>query len=411
MVHPLIRLPRLHQQTVPLQAPAELTRIGEERRTPIDVEAIWTDTQSLYATGLHPAIGLCIRHRGEVILDRTIGHVENAPQGPTGPVATPETLFNLFSASKLLTATVIHALAEDLKLALTDRVVDYIPAFGRHGKDGIRIRHLLHHTSGLPDMPSGVDPVAILASQEIPWAAICDLRPQSKPGTNVAYSPVTAWVLLEEIVRQVTGQDLRTVARQRLLDPLGFTHMAYGVGRADLPRVARHAFTGPPVPAPMSRIFRRTIGLDLDKAVALTNSEAFLTGILPSANVIGTGREVTRFLQLLLNEGELDGVRVLRKDTVRRAITDTTPLQLDSTFGFPIRYGLGMMKGGGRFSLFGLGTRGAFGHLGFTNVVIYADPSRSLCVSFLNTGKPMLAPGMLRWAWILQRLSMAVPRT
>ncbi len=406
----MIRRPRL-QKTIDIHEPHDLARVGDEAGSQLNFNPVWQDAVSLYQTGLHPAIGLCIRHRGQIVLDRTVGHVENAPRGLTGEVATPDTLFNLFSASKVLTAMVIHSLAEDSRLALTDRVIEYIPEFGRHGKDGVRIRHLLNHTGGIPDMPVGIDPVAILETQQIPWEAIFDLRPQSKPGRNVAYNPIVAWVILEEILRRVTGTDLRTYARQRLLEPLGFRHLCYGVAHQDVSRVAKHAFTGPPVPPVMNRIFERTIGLGVDRAVRLTNSESFLTGILPSANVIGTGREVTRFLQLLLNGGELDGVRVLRRDTVRKAVTDTTPLQFDSTFGFPMRYGLGLMMGGDRFSLFGLGTRGAFGHLGFTNVVIYADPSRELCVSFMNTGKPMLAPGMLRWYWALQRLVMVVPRS
>ena len=106
----------------------------------------------------------------------------------------------------------------------------------------------------------------------------------------------------------------------------------------------------------------------------------------------------------------MDGTRVLQTKTIQNAVTDVTPVQLDGTFGFPIRYGLGVMMGGMRFSLFGLNTRGAFGHLGFTGVVVYADPVRELAVAFLNTGKPMLAPGMVRWYWILQRLTMLVPR-
>ena len=62
------------------------------------------------------------------------------------------------------------------------------------------------------------------------------------------------------------------------------------------------------------------------------------------------------------------------------------------------------------FSLFGLNTRGAFGHLGLSNVVVYADPARDLSVAFLNTGKPIIAPGMVRWYWVLQRIALMVPR-
>ncbi len=76
-----------------------------------------------------------------------------------------------------------------------------------------------------------------------------------------------------------------------------------------------------------------------------------------------------------------------------------------------MRYGLGVMMGGTAFSLFGLNTAGAYGHLGLSNVVVYADPSRELAVAFLNTGKPMLAPGMVQWYAVLQRIANLVPRT
>ena len=76
-----------------------------------------------------------------------------------------------------------------------------------------------------------------------------------------------------------------------------------------------------------------------------------------------------------------------------------------------MRYGLGVMMGGNRFSLFGLGTRGAYGHLGLSTVVVYADPARELAVAFLNTGKPMMAPGMLQWYAVLQHLAARVPKS
>ena len=145
--------------------------------------------------------------------------------------------------------------------------------------------------------------------------------------------------------------------------------------------------------------------------IEITNEHSFLTGLHPSANIIGTARETSRFMQLLLNGGELDGVRVLEEATVQKAFTELPPIQSDGTFLFPMRYGLGMMMGNAGFSLFGLGTEGAFGHLGFSNVVVYADPHRDLAVAFLNSGKPMLAPGMLRWAWSLQRIVSSVARS
>src|SRR4051812_28409672 len=80
---------------------------GEAGLTPAGDAAMWSAVVHLYGTGLHPAVGLCVRHRGKVVLNRTIGHAHgNAPgASPDAPrvLATPRTLFNLYSASKAVT--------------------------------------------------------------------------------------------------------------------------------------------------------------------------------------------------------------------------------------------------------------------------------------------------------------------
>jgi len=387
--------------------PAEVvTRVGVEEVREPRVEPVWREVQRLYRTGLHPALALNVRHRGRVVLDRTIGHLDNAPGALPGGVVGPESLFNLFSASKIVTAALVHALVEDGVLDLDRPAAWWVPEFGRLGKDRILLRHLLNHTAGIPDMPRGLDVARALGEGRVPLDPICGLSPQSPPGERVAYHPMTSWFVLQEVMERATGVGLRPLLRQRLLDPLGFTGMDYGVDPSRLPEVALHAVTGPPAPPVMASIFQRSVGVDLDTAVELTNDPRFLTAVLPSANVIGNPREVSRFLALLLNGGTLDGRRVLAPETVRRMVGEVTPRQFDGTFGFPMRYALGVMMGGRRFSLFGLGTPGAFGHLGLSNVVVYADPARDLVVSFLTTGKPMMDPGMVRWYWVLQRLVM-----
>lgn len=395
---------------VPARRAWQLTRVGTESPSILPWEHVWTEVVALYRTGLHPAIGLSIRHRGRVVLDRTIGHVEHQPGAEPGAVATPDTPFNLFSASKILTAMVVHALVEDGVLELDAPIATYLPELATRGKERIRVRHLLSHTAGIPNMPAGIDISEVLRTGELPWQRVVELPIVSEPGTSVAYHPVTSWSILEQAVLRTTGHDLRTLAHERLLAPVGIDALNYGIAPDRVGEVAKHAATGLPAPTMMARIFERTVGTDLDTAVGLTNDPAFLTAILPSANVIGTGRQVTRFLDLLLGEGELDGTRVLKRETVRRAIDETTPLRFDGTFGFPMRYSLGLMRGGTAFSLFGLDTKDAFGHLGFTNVVVFADPSRQLSVSFLNTGKPMFAPGMVQWYRVLQTISSSVPR-
>lgn len=404
-------LRKLGHTDLPVDRAQSVVRVGAEEPTVLPVDAIWGQVVALYRTGLHPAIGLTLRHRGRLVLDRTIGHVDHHPGRAAGPVATPSTPFNLFSASKILTAMAAHALVEDGHLGLETRVADVLPELGRHGKDAIRIRHLLCHTAGIPDMPPDIDVAAALRDGAVPWEALVDLRPTSRPGERVAYHPVTAYAILQRVMHEVSGRDLRELTRDRLLAPVGIHDLGFGVTPDRLDTVARHASTGLPAPGPMARIFERTVGIDLDQAVGVTNDPQFLCGVHGAANAIGTGHDVTRFLDLLLGEGQLDGVRVLQRGTVRRAIDTTTPLRLDGTFGFPMRYGLGVMRGGRAFSLFGLDTPEAFGHLGFTNVVVFADPSRDLSVSFLNTGKPMFAPGMVRWYRVLQAISAGIPRS
>ncbi len=396
---------------VPRSPSREVQRIGAEAPSEYDVESVWHEVRRVYQTGLHPAIALNITHRGRVILDRTLGHVWNPPGGPTGPVATPDTLFNLFSASKIVTAALVQTFVDEGLLDLDAPAVRYVPEFGRHGKGRIRVHHLLNHTAGIPDMPAGFDLEASLDAGVPPLEGIWELRPQSRPGRRIAYSPIAAWFVVQAILERLGGKDLRTLLRDRILDPLGFETLDYGVPPERVDEVARHAVTGPAVPSVMSEIFARGVGVPFARAVEITNDPRFLTGILPSANVIGTPREVGRFLTMLLHGGELDGVRVLSEAGVRRMTRRVTRRQFDGTFGMPMKYGLGVMMGGTAFSLFGLDTAGAFGHLGLSTVVVYADPSRDLAVTFLNTGKPMADLGMVRWYWTLQRIVASVPRS
>jgi CubicO group peptidase (beta-lactamase class C family) len=398
-------VPWLARSLVAVGPADALTRTGREDRRDPRITSIWRDVEALYATGLHPAIALHIVHKGRVVCDRTIGHLDNVPADKGGRIASPDSLFSLFSGSKIVTAALVHALTDDGLIDLDRPVAHYLPAFAARGKEGIRLHHLLSHTAGIPDMPPEIDAPACLRAGKVPLEPILALRPQTPPGARVAYHPMTAWFLLQEILEQVTGTPLRALLRRRLLDPLRFATLDYGVPADRIPEVALHAITGPPAPALMADIFRRSIGADLDTAVRMSNEPSFLCATLPSANVIGTPREVSRFLYMLLRGGELDGVRVMSEAAVRRMTTVATPRQFDATFGFPMRYGLGVMMGGRRFSLFGLGTTGAFGHLGLSNVVVYACPARQLVVSFLNTGKPMLDPGMLRWYGVLQRIA------
>jgi CubicO group peptidase (beta-lactamase class C family) len=380
-----------------------------------DVDAIWKSVVRLYETGLQPAIALCIRRRGVVILDRAVGHLRgNSPGDAKDAARTPirhDSLFNFFSASKAVTAMVIHLLDERGVLHLDDAVVEYFPEFGKNGKEDVTLRQLLTHRAGIPNVPQARVDVALLSDPERLLGILCDAKPLSVPGRRLAYHALTGGFVLGEVVRRTTGRDVRRVLREDILGPLGFTSFDYGVPAARVGDVAVNAFTGLPAFPPQSWALERALGLGAREATELSNDPRFLTAIVPSGNIIGTANEASRFFQLLLEEGELDGVRVFERRTVRRAVREQSYLEIDSFLGMPVRYGMGFMLGAERFTPYGPHTPKAFGHLGFTNVIAWADPEREISVGLMTSGKPFVTPGQISWLRVARTISRVCART
>lgn len=401
---------------------ASITDIGEEEGPAAgglaraDVDAIWAQTLKLYRHGLSPMISLCLRRRGRVVLDRSIGYSHgggpSAPDGPAGrTVATTRTPQCIFSASKAITAMVVHLLDEQGLLHIDDAVVEYWPEFagGLRGKSHVTLRHLLTHRAGFPSGGERQD-VATLTD----WPAIVrqleEGELQSRPGHRLAYHALTGGFVLGEVVRRVTGKDIRQVLAEELLLPLGFERLNYGVPPADVPLVAENHFTGVPPFPPVSQLARFMLGMSFERATELSNSPEYLTGIVPSGNVVGTAGELSRFFQLLLNGGELDGVRVLEPRTINRARQRTTFREIDTSFLLPVVYGLGFMLGGRTFSPFGADSAGAFGHLGLINIHCWADPARDISVALITTGKPLASDHLADHWRLLSLINERCPR-
>jgi CubicO group peptidase (beta-lactamase class C family) len=342
------------------------------------------------------------------VIDRAIGHARGngpdaSPDASRVP-ATPRTLFNIYSASKAMTAMVVHLLDERGLLHLDDPVAEYLPEFAKHGKDWVTLRHILTHRAGIPAIPDNVRVDLDLLAD--PWRVVellCEARPVSPPGRRLAYHALTGGFILGALVERITGRDIRSFWRSEVLDPLGFEHLSYGVPAAEVGAVAENAFTGPPTIPLYASILKKSFGLGIREACDLSNDPRFLTAIVPGGNVIGTANEASRFFEVLLRGGELDGVRVFGRRTVQRAIMEQTFLEVDSTIGLPVRYGMGFMLGSKWLSFWGHDTPRAFGHVGFTSVSVYADPDRDISVALMTTGKPMISLGQLTW--------LNVPRT
>ncbi len=96
--------------------------------------------------------------------------------------------------------------------------------------------------------------------------------------------------------------------------------------------------------------------------------------------------------------------------TVHRATTETSYLEVDFSLMLPFRYGVGLMLGGKTISPFGPNTTRAYGHLGFINIHVWADPARELSCALLTTGKPFLSIHLPPLLNLLHTISGSVPR-
>jgi len=176
---------------------------GEVGVAPDAPARIWAAVERLYRSGIHPAIQLCVRRKGHILLDRAIGHASG--NGPADPPeaskvpCTPETPFNIFSAAKAVTAMLIHLLDERDALRLDDPVSEYIPEFAAHAKYRITIRHLLSHRAGMPNLPPEVMRVEYLAQPDEIVRIFCDAQLSSRPGQRLAYHAITGGFVLGEI--------------------------------------------------------------------------------------------------------------------------------------------------------------------------------------------------------------------
>ena len=382
--------------------------------TDAGVEAMWTAAERLFRRGMSPALTLCVRRQGAVVLDRSLGWARGAgplePRGTERVLATPDTPFCIFSSSKAVTAVVMHLLAERDVVHLNDRVIDYLPEFAGGGRDAITIGQVLSHRAGIPQLPRDAMDLERLEDPEKILEAIPRLRRTHRPGAAVAYHTVSGGFVLGEVVRRATGNDIRTVLAETILDPLGFRWMNYGVAPEDVPLVGLAYPTGPRLFPPTSVLMTRALGMPIDELTELSNDPRLLMGIVPAGNVVATANEMSRFMDLLRAGGTLDGVQVMKPRTIRRAIVETSYHELDRTLGFPLRYSHGFMLGARTLSLYGPDTDEAFGHLGFTNVSMWADPRRELAVGLITSGKPVVGPHLDALWRLFREIGRAAPK-
>ncbi|GAC80682.1 CubicO group peptidase, beta-lactamase class C family [Gordonia malaquae] len=363
------------------------TWMGDESPSddPDGATRIWDAARHWYAVGTQPAVQICVRHRGRIVLDRAIGHGRTPLEQVTG--STP---FCLYSASKVIAAVAVWRLIDQGLLRLDDRVADLIPGYGTRGKSSTTVDHVLTHRAGVPFAFAGLDDPLRADDRDYVRRSLNRLWAVHPPGMLHIYHALTWGPLVREIVEAAAGRGIRDYVADEVTGPLGLRWTNFGVHADELVEVAHSHVTGPRVRVPIDTAFVLSTGHTLAATITASNSPDFLTSAVPSSNGVSTARELSRFAEMLLRGGE----GVLRPETVARARRQRRVLRPDvATSGSPLRWGTGFMLGSHYFGPFGRRAPEAFGHTGLTHVAMWADPQRELAVAVISSGKTLSDDG------------------
>lgn len=366
--------------------------------SPDAVNAIWDATQDLYRSGVYPLLSLCLRRKGEVVLNRSIGYARE------GKVASIDTPICLYSASKAISAVLVHLLEEQGKVNLLNPVSYYIPAFTANGKGSITIHQLLAHRAGVPSLPEDIGLEALCNHDEI-LKIICDSKPTDHQARIQAYHAVTGGFIINELIKVTTGLNAQQYLNKYIRKPMGMRYFRYGLTRREQTQVAINTTTGPDIKL-VNNVLTGVLGAHPELATEMTNDQRFYEALIPSVNLFATAEEVSRFYQMLLNHGRWQNTQILHPLTVQRAVRPLGRSEIDKTLMLPMRYSAGFMLGGTPFGIFGTDSQYAYGHLGYANIFCWADPLRDISVSLMNTGKLAIGPHLKALPALMGALSV-----
>jgi len=328
----------------------------------LDSGAIDALTDRCIERGDFPGAVVLVGHAGEVVYQRAVGHRMVVPE--RRPMCE-DTIFDLASVTKpLATASPTLHLIERGLLSLQDPVSRFLPGFSGGAKDAATIRHLLTHSAGIQPyhnyLEDGLTPEEIIRD-------ICRRPLQAPPGTRLIYTCL-GYILLRQIVRVVSGQPLDEYSREHIHQPLGMRETMFN------PPAELHERCAATEQLPES-VLCGTVHDEDARA---------MKGVGGNAGLFSTAADVSRFCQMILNLGELDGVRVLSPAMVRRATSRQSPhpggvrglgWDIDSAYTPVIR--------GDVFP------PGGVGHTGFTGTSVWIDPpSQTYIVILTNRCHP-----------------------
>jgi CubicO group peptidase (beta-lactamase class C family) len=333
-------------------------------------------------SGRVTAASVLVARRGIIVLRGGWGTL--APDAAS-PRAGPERVYILASITKPVTVTALMLLVERGQVCLTDPVQKYLPEFQGPGRDKVRVKDLLTHTSGLPDMlPENVK----LREANAPLAEFVKGAMTTpllfEPRTSFSYSSMGT-LLAAAIVERVAQMPLAQFEQQELFEPLKMKHSSLGLGARPLMDTARV----------QGDSFAET-EKELERYGA--NSRYLRQLGHPWGGMHSNVDDLGIFLQMFLNGGVYDGKRILGRPTVEAMIADQNR-PLDHPWGL----GWGLQPSSAWNAFGELSSERTFGHSGASGTVAWADPQRELLCVILTT-----RPWRQDRGFLLRRISNVV---
>lgn len=336
---------------------------------PARLEQLYRLIESHIAAGKHPGAQVAIARNGRLAALRSFGNARTVPEPRP---ARDDTLWLLFSQTKVIIAAAIWQLVDRGALRFADKISEHIPEFASNGKGEITLFQVLTHQGGFPS--ARVSPAA-WADHALLRKEVCDFTLEWTPGSKVLYHGLSAHWVCAVLIEAVTGRDYREVVRKDLLDPLGLADIQVGVPAALHDRCAvMH-----PIPDPT-----------MDAALPSRNGPEFRLAGVPGGGGYGTAAAMAAFYQMLLAGGQLNGVRVLSPRMVQYVTRNHTGDRIDEGMGMPMHRGLGPHVRGLSPTIRGLGTIASpvtFGHGGAGSSYSWADPESGVSFSYLTNAR------------------------
>lgn len=348
-------------------APAQLKpgnpeSVGVSRaRLDHTVELIQTELRE----GRVRSASILVARDGTIVLHRGFGHLSSEPGAPA---VQPDTIYQVASITKPVTAIALMQLVERGRLSLSDPVALHLPEFTGGERAKVRVIDLLAHTSGLPDMlPENTE----LRRAHAPLSEFVERALQTPllftPGTAFQYQSMGI-LLAAEIVQRLSGLSLPDFEQKEIFAPLGMNHSVLGLGQLRIRDTVQMQVSPRANPD--------------DQARFGGNSEYWRRMGHPWGGMHTTTKDLGILLQTFLNGGIFEGKRIVSPATVR-AMTSNQNENLKNPWG--IGWGFTRSTSWSRFG--DLASPRAFGHSGASGTVAWADPETGLLCVFL-TGRP-----------------------